>query len=88
TGARTIALWEPGFIEGAQGHDGAPVRRAATTEAAGIMAAMVAEGARTLTFVRSRRAAEIVALRTAEDLSGMGRQDFAHRIASYRAGYL
>lgn len=88
TGARTIALWEPGFIEGAQGHDGAPVRRAATTEAAGIMAAMVAEGARTLTFVRSRRAAEVVALRTAEDLSGMGRQDFARRIASYRAGYL
>ncbi|HAT1212557.1 DEAD/DEAH box helicase [Corynebacterium striatum] len=89
TGARTVALWEPGFIEGAEGENGAPVRRAATTEAAGMMATFVAEGARTLTFVRSRRAAEVVALRTAEDLSGaLGRPDFARRIAAYRAGYL
>ncbi|QNE88780.1 DEAD/DEAH box helicase [Corynebacterium incognita] len=88
TGARTIALWEPGFIEGAEGHDGAPVRRGATSEAAEIMASFVAEGARTLTFVRSRRAAEVVALRAAEDLVSMGRRDFSARIASYRAGYL
>lgn len=88
TGARTVALWEPGFIEGAEGEAGAPVRRAATTEAADIMATLVAQGARTLTFVRSRRSAEGVALRTAECLSGMGRPDFARRVASYRAGYL
>ncbi|MDO5671205.1 MAG: DEAD/DEAH box helicase, partial [Corynebacterium sp.] len=88
TGERTVLLWEPGFLEGVEGENGAPVRRAATTEAAGIMASFVAEGARTLTFVRSRRSAELVALRTAEDLSGMGRHDFAARIAAYRAGYL
>lgn len=88
TGARTVMLWEPGFIEGMEGENGAPVRRAATTESADIMATLVAEGARTLTFVRSRRSAELVAMRTAEDLSGMGRQDFARRIAAYRAGYL
>ncbi|MDO5031877.1 DEAD/DEAH box helicase [Corynebacterium sp.] len=89
TGARTVALWEPGFIPGAEGEHGAPVRRAATTEAAGLMATLIAEGARTLTFVRSRRAAEVVALRTAEELSGvLGRPDFARRVAAYRAGYL
>ncbi|WIM67949.1 DUF1998 domain-containing protein [Corynebacterium breve] len=88
TGERTIALWEPGFIEGAEGEQGAPVRRAATTEAAEIMSALVREGARTLTFVRSRRAAEIVAMRCAEELVVAGRADFASRIASYRAGYL
>ncbi len=88
TGARTVALWEPGFIPGAEGEHGAPVRMPATTEAAGIMATLVAQGARTLTFVRSRRAAETVALRAAEDLGALGRPDFGRRIASYRAGYL
>lgn len=88
TGARTIMLWEPGFMEGVEGENGAPVRRAATTEAAGIMASAIYEGARTLTFVRSRRSAETVALRAAEELSLMGRPDFGRRVASYRAGYL
>ncbi|APT91764.1 DEAD/DEAH box helicase [Corynebacterium phocae] len=89
TGARTVALWEPGFMEGVEGINGAPVRRPATTEAADIMATLVDQGARTLTFVRSRRAAETVALRTQRVLSGaLARPDFANRIASYRAGYL
>ena len=82
TGARTIMLWEPGFLD-------ENTRRAATSEAADIMAALVAEGARTLTFVRSRRAAELVSMLCQEELSGrLGRADFARRIASYRAGYL
>ena len=88
TGEKTFALWEPGFIEGAEGENGAPVRHPATTEAAAMMADLVAAGARTLTFVRSRRAAETVAMRAAEDLVAKGRADFASRIASYRAGYL
>lgn len=88
TGERTVVLWEPGFIEGAEGEHGAPVRYAATTEAASIMGWLVREGARTLTFVRSRPAAEIVAMRAQEDLSAAGRPDFARRIAAYRAGYL
>lgn len=88
SGARTVMLWEPGFIEGATGEHGAPVRRAASTEAAGMMATLIAEGARTLTFVRSRRGAEVVAMRTAEELVGMGRLEDARRVAAYRAGYL
>ena len=88
TGERTIALWEPGFIEGAEGENGAPVRYPATTEAASIMSTLLLQGARTLTFVRSRRAAETVAMRAQEDLVVAGRADFAERVASYRAGYL
>lgn len=88
TGERTIVLWEPGFIEGAENELGAPVRYPATTEAAGIMAKLISEGARTLTFVRSRRAAETVAMRAQEELVLLGRPDFADRVASYRAGYL
>lgn len=87
-GARTIALWEPGFLEGATGERGAPVRRPAPTEAAGMMATLVTEGARTLTFVRSRTQAELVALKTQEELNSHGRFDLSNRIASYRAGYL
>ncbi|WP_197088470.1 DEAD/DEAH box helicase [Corynebacterium occultum] len=88
TGARTLMLWEPGFLEGVEGENGAPVRRSATSEAAGVMATVVAGGARTLTFVRSRRQSEVVAMRCAEDLALMGKPDLSERIASYRAGYL
>lgn len=87
-GPRTIMLWEPGFIEGISDEGGAPVRRAASTETASIMATLIAEGARTLAFVRSRRQAEITALRCAEELSSMGRPADAARVAAYRAGYL
>ncbi|MBF4547401.1 DEAD/DEAH box helicase [Corynebacterium afermentans subsp. lipophilum] len=87
-GERTIVLWEPGFIEGAEGEGGAPVRYPATTEAASVSAELLLQGARTLTFVRSRRAAETVAMRTQEHLSAAGRADVAERVAPYRAGYL
>lgn len=88
TGARTIMLWEPGFHEDIEGENGAPVRRAATTDATAMMATLIKEGARTLTFVRSRRQAETLALRCQERLSADGRFDLAKRVASYRAGYL
>lgn len=87
-GPRTVALWEPGLVAGAEGEHGAPVRRGAGGEAANLMATMIAEGARTLTFVRSRRQAETTALRCAEQLTLMGRADFGRRVAAYRAGYL
>ncbi|MGV0380266.1 DEAD/DEAH box helicase [Corynebacterium lehmanniae] len=88
SGERTIVLWEPGFIEGAEGEGGAPVRYPATAEAASVSAELLLQGARTLTFVRSRRAAETVAMRTQEHLSTAGRADMAERVAPYRAGYL
>ena len=87
-GPRTVALWEPGVLEEATGEHGALVRRGAGAEAANLMAVAIAEGARTLTFVRSRRQAETTALRCAEQLTLLGKPDFARRVAAYRAGYL
>lgn len=87
-GERTIALWEPGLVPDLQGENGAPVRRPAPTEAADIMADLLVEGARTLTFTRSRRSAEKVALGVRERLEKRRRSDIAERIESYRAGYL
>ena len=87
-GERTIALWEPGLVPDLKGENGAPVRRPAPTEAADIMADLLVEGARTLTFTRSRRSAETIALEVRERLENRRRSDIAERIESYRAGYL
>ncbi|MCM3882451.1 DEAD/DEAH box helicase [Frankia sp. R82] len=69
------------------GENGAPVRRSATAEAADLLADLVAQGVRTLVFVRSRRAAEVVAVGARREL-GLVAADLADRIAAYRAGYL
>ena len=86
-GARTVALWEPALRTDVTGEHGAPVRRSAGAEAARVMADLVVEGARTLTFVRSRRGAELTALgaraRLADAVPAL-----VERVASYRAGYL
>jgi DEAD/DEAH box helicase domain-containing protein len=86
-GARTVALWEPALRTDLTGENGAPVRRSAGAEAARVMADLIAEGARTLTFVRSRRGAELTALGARARLDAVAPQ-LASKIASYRAGYL
>src|SRR5436305_8714556 len=86
-GARTVALWEPALRADLTGENGAPVRRSAGSEAARLMADLVAEGARTLTFVRSRRGAELTALATRARLQDIAPQ-LTETVASYRAGYL
>ncbi|WP_102144796.1 DEAD/DEAH box helicase [Mycobacterium hubeiense] len=86
-GARTIALWEPALRTDLVGENGAPVRRSAGAEAARVMADLIAEGARTLTFVRSRRGAELTALGARARLEDVA-PELAERVASYRAGYL
>lgn len=86
-GARTIALWEPELRHDLLGENGAPVRRSAGSEAARMMADLVAEGARTLTFVRSRRGAELTAMGTRSRLADIAPQ-LQETVASYRAGYL
>ncbi|MBV7282437.1 DEAD/DEAH box helicase [Corynebacterium sp. TAE3-ERU30] len=85
-GEQTIMLLEPSLLP-SEDERQPPQRRAASTEAADVMALLLAEGARTLTFVRSRHTAETVALRCAEELIHAGHRDYARRIASYRAGY-
>lgn len=86
-GARTIALWEPELRYDLRGENGAPVRRSAATEAARMLADLVAEGARTLTFVRSRRGAELTALGARSRLEEIA-PHLRDTVASYRAGYL
>ncbi|MCV7322367.1 DEAD/DEAH box helicase [Mycolicibacterium confluentis] len=86
-GERTVALWEPPLRTDVTGEHGAPVRRTAGSEAARVMADLVAEGARTLAFVRSRRGAELTALSARSRLEERA-PHLVDRVASYRAGYL
>ncbi|MCV7400318.1 DEAD/DEAH box helicase [Mycobacterium fragae] len=86
-GARTVALWEPPLRADLTGENGAPVRRSAGAEAARVMADLIAEGARTLTFVRSRRGAELTALAARARLENIA-PELTEQVASYRAGYL
>ncbi|MEU9835063.1 DEAD/DEAH box helicase [Streptosporangium sp. NPDC048047] len=86
-GTTTFALWEPPLTE-LRGEGGAPVRRPATMESAELLADLVTGGVRTLAFVRSRRAAESVALTTRarlEDLAAdAGRP--VHDVERYAGG--
>jgi DEAD/DEAH box helicase domain-containing protein len=86
-GGRTVALWEPALLADLVGENGAPVRRSAGAEAARVMADLMAEGARTLTFVRSRRGAELTALGARARLEDVA-PELVDLVASYRAGYL
>jgi DEAD/DEAH box helicase domain-containing protein len=85
-GEVAIALWEPRFTS-YTGENGAPVRRAASSETADLLADLVSQGVRTLAFVRSRRAAEYVAA-TAAGLLAEVDASLPERVASYRGGYL
>ncbi len=90
---RRFVLWEPPLLRDddtasvGDGGYGAPVRRSAPTETAGMLADLVAVGARTLAFVRSRQGAEQVAL-TAQRRLERTDPELAHRVAAYRGGYL
>jgi DEAD/DEAH box helicase domain-containing protein len=85
-GATEFALWEPPLTE-LRGEQGAPVRRTATAETAGLLADLVVEGVQTLAFVRSRRGAESVALSARRALAEVA-APLAGQVAAYRAGYL
>lgn len=85
-GRVSLALWEPPFTAHA-GENGAPLRRAASSETADLLADLVTAGVRTLAFVRSRRGVEHVALSTADLLADVD-PSLPGRIAAYRGGYL
>jgi DEAD/DEAH box helicase domain-containing protein len=86
-GPLTFGLWEPPLTT-LRGEAGAPVRRTATTEAAGLLADLVGGGVPALAFVRSRRGAEAVAMGARRNLAEAGAADLAPRVAAYRSGYL
>ena len=85
-GQVSLALWEPPFTSYA-GENGAPVRRAASSETADLLADLVAEDVRTLAFIRSRRGAEQVAMSAAAQLDEVD-ASLPSRVAAYRGGYL
>ena len=85
-GEVSLALWQPALTR-FTGENGAPLRRAASSETADLLADLVAEGVRTLAFVRSRRGAEQVAI-TAAELLGEVDPSLPERVAAYRGGYL
>jgi DEAD/DEAH box helicase domain-containing protein len=74
---RTIVLWNPPLLDTELG-----LRGSALAEAAKLQAAFVERGLRTLTFAKSRRAAELIHRFTAERLGGDDRH-----LSPYRAGY-
>ncbi|WP_408666795.1 DEAD/DEAH box helicase [Jatrophihabitans sp.] len=90
-GPRTFALWEPPLAVRGSSQDAeqpAPIRRAAGSEAARLLADLVIAGARTLVFTRSRRGAELTALSAKNHLVEAGAAELADRVAAYRGGYL
>jgi DEAD/DEAH box helicase domain-containing protein len=85
-GALTLALWEPPLTD-SLGENGAPVRRSALADCADLVTGLVCHDVQTLAFVRSRRAAEIVALETGARVARR-RPELTGRVAAYRGGYL
>jgi DEAD/DEAH box helicase domain-containing protein len=73
---RTILLWNPPLLDEELG-----LRGSALADAAKLQASFVERGLRTLTFAKSRKAAELIHRFTAERLG-----DDAH-LSPYRAGY-
>ena len=86
-GTTEFALWEPPLMDSFAGENGAPVRRSATAETGDLLADLVAEGARTIAFVRSRRGAEAVAVNARRAVTEAV-PELGARVAAYRAGYL
>ena len=73
---RTVVLWNPPLLDPELG-----LRGSALAEAAKLQASFVERGLRTLTFAKSRKAAELIHRFTAERLG-----DDSH-LSPYRAGY-
>ena len=79
---RRIAIWNPPLLD-----EGAGKRASALSEAAALLAGLMAEGVRTICFLKSRRGVELIQRFTQLRLEDDGHGDLAARIAPYRAGY-
>ncbi|HEV2061579.1 MAG TPA: DEAD/DEAH box helicase, partial [Solirubrobacteraceae bacterium] len=75
---RRIAVWNPPLVEEDIG-----ARRSALAEAADILSDLIRSGARTICFIKSRKAVELTT-KLVQDKLG---PDLGGRIAPYRAGY-
>ena len=79
---RTIAMWNPPVTDEKLG-----TRRSVLAEAADLLAELVSNQARTIVFMKSRKAVELMAKFTQLALEDLGHADLAKRVAPYRAGY-
>jgi DEAD/DEAH box helicase domain-containing protein len=83
---RQIAMWNPPVVD-----EALQVRRSALAEAAELVADLVRQGSRTICFIKSRKAVELVARLTRLELEKTGDDGndaaLAERVAPYRAGY-
>src|SRR3954462_16019527 len=79
---RTVAMWNPPITG-----EKTAARRSPLAESAELLADLVCEGARTIVFMKSRKAVELMARFATIELENRGRGDLAGRIAPYRAGY-
>jgi DEAD/DEAH box helicase domain-containing protein len=79
--ARRIAVWNPPLTDEALGQ-----RRSALGEAAELLARLVREGARTICFIKSRKAVELLSRLVKEDLQST-HPELAELVVPYRAGY-
>ena len=75
-------MWNPPITD-----EQLATRRSPLAEAADLLAELVAEGARTIVFMKSRKAVELMARFAQLALEDLGRPELAERIAPYRAGY-
>jgi DEAD/DEAH box helicase domain-containing protein len=79
---RRIAMWNPPLLDEALGLRGSPLR-----EAAELLVGLVKRGSRTICFMKSRKAVELIARDAAATLREDGEPELAERVAPYRAGY-
>ena len=79
---RRIAIWNPPVTDEALG-----VRRSVLAEGAELLARLVADGARTICFVRSRKGVELLSRITRDELERLGAGALSELVMPYRAGY-
>src|SRR5688500_14525412 len=82
TATRTIAMWNPPITD-----EQIAARRSVLAETADLLAELVTEGARTIVFMKSRKAVELMSRFARLRLEDQGHGELAERIAPYRAGY-
>ena len=76
--ARRVAMWNPPLLDEALG-----LRGSALYEAAEVFSELIAAGARTICFMKSRKGVELILRHAVDRLD----PELAERIAPYRAGY-
>ena len=79
---REIAMWNPPLIDPASG-----TRRSALSEAAEMLADLVAQEVRTICFLKSRSGIELIRRFARDNLEARGLPELGDRIAPYRGGY-